>query len=36
MNLRRVFGIVAVLAAVALVIRLRSARAADDGLDGEF
>ncbi|MCP9979073.1 beta-ketoacyl-[acyl-carrier-protein] synthase family protein [Actinomadura madurae] len=36
MNLRRVFGIAAILAAVVLVVRLRSARAADDGLDGEF
>jgi hypothetical protein len=36
MNLRRAFGIAAILAAIALAVRLRSARAAADAADGEF
>lgn len=35
MNIRRVFGIAVILAAVALVVRLRSARGGD-AADGEF
>ncbi len=35
MNLRRVLGIALVLAAVALVLRLRSSRGPGDGLAGD-
>ncbi len=36
MNLRRVLGIAAVLAVLALVVRVRSARGLDDALDGDL
>ncbi len=36
MNLRRVLGIAAVLAVLALAVRMRSARGLDDALDGEL